>query len=345
MLPLNACLPKYSKLLLNSPKRWRELREFVFAKERRKVTMTQSILTKLSRVKAARRYVGKPLLFAHKWIWNHLPSFARTLRPVSLYGNVVHLLVRLRAERTQYHGTCFLRNRPELELLRSISSEKQQGSTLRISVLACSNGAEVYSIVWAIRSARPDLKLIVNAIEISNEILEIGKRGSYSPGEDSRIHMPLFARLTDEEMSQLFDKDKDHFQIKAWITEGIHWQLGDARDPSLADRLGPQDIVVANRFLCHMSQPEAESCLRSLAHLVNRGGYLFVSGIDLDVRTKVALDSGWTPVQELLEEIHDGDQSVRLDWPLNYWGLEPLDRKKKDWQFRYAAVFRLGCTA
>ena len=306
--------------------------------------MTQSILTKLARVKVARRYVGKPLLFAHKWIWNHLSPSVRTRRPVSLYGDFLHLLVRLRAERTQYHGTYFLRNRPELELIRSLSSKKPPGSTLRISVLACSNGAEVYSIIWAIRSARPDLMLTVNAIDISNEILEIGEKGIYSLGENPLVHTSLLERLTDKEISELFDKEKDHLKIKRWIAEGIHWQLGDVRDPNLAGRLGPQDIVVANRFLCHMSPPEAESCLRRVACLVDRGGYLFVSGIDLDVRTKVALDSGWTPVRELLEEIHDGDQSVRRDWPLNYWGLEPLDRKKKDWEFRYAAVFQLGCT-
>ena len=41
------------------------------------------------------------------------------------------------------------------------------------------------------------------------------------------------------------------------------------------------------------------------------GGYLFVSGVGLDVRTKVALDLGWEPVMELIAEIHDGDPSVR----------------------------------
>jgi len=90
-----------------------------------------------------------------------------------------------------------------------------------------------------------------------------------------------------------------------------------------------------------MAPPDAERCLRNLAHLVSPGGYLFVSGIDLDVRTKVAVDLGWTPILDLLEEIHNGDSSVRHDWPWKYWGLEPFD-KKKNWKFRYAAVFQLG---
>ena len=57
-------------------------------------------------------------------------------------------------------------------------------------------------------------------------------------------------------------------------------------------------------------------------------GYLFVSGVDLDVRTKVALDLGWEPVPELMAEIHDGDPLVRADWPWHWWGLEPLDRRR-----------------
>ena len=67
------------------------------------------------------------------------------------------------------------------------------------------------------------------------------------------------------------------------------------------DELGPQDMVVANNFLCHMDNLMAEKCLRNIARLVSPQGYLFVSGIDLDIRTKVAADLGWNPLQELLE--------------------------------------------
>ena len=39
------------------------------------------------------------------------------------------------------------------------------------------------------------------------------------------------------------------------------------------------------------------------------------------MRTKVALDLGWKPVEELIAEIHDGDASVRADWPCQWWDL------------------------
>ena len=45
---------------------------------------------------------------------------------------------------------------------------------------------------------------------------------------------------------------------------------------------------------------------------------------------------------EFIGEIHDGDPSLRQDWPLEYWGLEPLDRRRGDWKSRYASVFQIG---
>jgi hypothetical protein len=51
---------------------------------------------------------------------------------------------------------------------------------------------------------------------------------------------------------------------------------------------------------------------------------------------------GWMPVTDLLRDIHEGDASIRDGWPLEYWGLEPLDDQRNDWQTRYASVFQIG---
>jgi hypothetical protein len=89
-----------------------------------------------------------------------------------------------------------------------------------------------------------------------------------------------------------------------------------------------------------MKPSDAERCLRNIAGVVKSGGYLFVTGIDLDVREKVARDLHWQPVPELIEEIHDGDPSVRGDWPFAWWGLEPLNKNRSDWRVRYAVAFQ-----
>jgi SAM-dependent methyltransferase len=278
----------------------------------------------------------------NKRMWERLPSRVRNFHPVRFYGTWLHTLVRLRAERQQYFGTFFLRNRPALELMRRLVRRKAHGSTLRIAVLGCSIGAEVYSILWAIRSARPDLKALLEAVDISQEILSFAEKGIYAPDTSQLVGASIFERLSESEKVEMFDWEGDQAKVKSWLREGIRWHLGDAADPELVNILGPQDMVVASNFLCHMARDDAEKCLGNIARLVSPGGYLFVAGVDLDVRTKVALDLGWEPVRELIEEIHDGDPSVRADWPWEWWGLEPLNRRRRDWQIRYAAAFRIA---
>jgi chemotaxis methyl-accepting protein methylase len=253
----------------------------------------------------------------------------------------MHVLVHLQADRGMSLGTFFLRNRPELELIRRLSKLEGERHPVKVAVLGCSNGAEVYSIVWAVRSARRDLKLVAQAVDISADAVQLARKGVYSLGISQLVDEPALERMTSREMEEMFDREGSGFRIKPWIREGIAWHVGDAGDPALLDAFGPQHIVVANRFLCHMQPVDAERCLRTIARLVVPGGYLFVSGIDLDVRTKVASDLGWKPFQDLMEDIHDGDPSLRIGWPCHYWGLEPMDKTRRDWKIRYASVFQI----
>ena len=241
-----------------------------------------------------------------------------------------------------YVGTLFLRNPPALELMRRLIARRPQGATVRIAVLGCSVGVEVYSIVWTLRRARPDLSILVEAVDISPEVLAIAREGVYGRQTSDVVYESIFARLGDAEMREMFDHVDGEVRVRPWLKEGITWRLGDAADPGLIQELRPRDLVVANNFLCHMDARTAELCLRNLAPLVSPDGHLFVSGVDLDVRTKVALDLEWEPVPELMAEIHDGDPLVRADWPWHWWGLEPLDRTRSDWQTRYASAFQVG---
>jgi chemotaxis methyl-accepting protein methylase len=273
----------------------------------------------------------------------------------------LHALVLRVSERAQGQGTFFFRNRPELDLMCRLLDPITHGSSLDISVLACGKGAEVYSILWAIRTARPDLKVNVKAMDISSEIVEFAERGIYfrngqevlkagRPEGAAQLadatwkgqHLSIFERMTGKEVEAMFEVEGYQAKVRSWLKEGITWLTGDANDPELVRVLGLQDIVVANRFLCHMDPPAAEKCLRNIVRLVKLGGYLFVSGVDLEVRTTVAQDLGWKPVSDLLEEIHEGDYSLRKGWPLEWWGLEPLCHDRSDWKIRYASVFQIG---
>jgi chemotaxis methyl-accepting protein methylase len=300
-----------------------------------------------------------------EWAWNHLPATLRRHRLGRAYGCHVNFVMRRGARRGQSHATLFLRNRAELTLMLRLLEQRAEGSSLSIAVLACSNGAEVYSILWAIRAARPDLRVAVQAVEISRPILAFAEQGVYSLAPtsglspstaqqtspeiecvliDTDLHHieSIFERLTDYEIGEIFEIEHRHAKVKPWLREGVTWRQGDARDPQLLDVVGPQDIVVANRFLCHMAPAAAEECLLNVARLVKPDGFLFVSGIDLDVRSAVAKRRGWLPVVDLIREVHEGDPSLTRGWPTGYWSLEPFHHRRTDWKFRYASVFRIG---
>jgi SAM-dependent methyltransferase len=300
-----------------------------------------SVLARAARWQVFGKSPASFYLRVNEWIWNRLPSRTCDSHLVRSYGAWVHSLVCLRSRRQQYFGTFFLRNRPALELIRRLSDENAHGATLSIAVLGCSIGAEVYSILFVIRKSRPDLKVILHAVDISQEILNFAQRGVYGPDSCKFVGTSIFERLTAQEKEEIFDWKDSQGTIKEALRVGISWKRGDVTDPDLVSSLGLHDLVVASNFLCHMPPLTAERCLRNVACLVAPGGHIFVSGVDLAVRTKVAVDLGWKPVADLMEEIHNGDGSVCADWPWRWWGLEPFDRQRADSQTRYAAFFQL----
>jgi SAM-dependent methyltransferase len=300
-----------------------------------------SWLTRLVRLRIFGKSPTNVYLRLNRRLWNNLPASFTALSPIRLYGNFLHTLARIEGDRSQAFSTFFLRNRPQLELIRRLLERSTKGDTLRVAVLGSSTGAEAYSVAWRIRSARPDLKLILYAVDISRQAVEVGKRGVYSLVASQLTYTDMFERMTEAEIEELFDRDEDVVTVKSWIKEGMKWHVGDVGESEILDALGPQDMVVANNFLCHMDAASAEKCLRNIARLVSPHGYLFVSGIDLDIRTKVARDLRWSPLQELLEEIHEGDPCMKSFWPFHYGGLEPLNKRRQDWRLRYAAAFKL----
>ena len=276
------------------------------------------------------------------WLWRRLPSRLRDTELMRGYGTILHEVVRRHGDRRQFIGTFFFRNRPQLELLRRLTDRKPRGSTFDIAILGCSIGAEIYSVLLTVRAARPDLKVNVCAVDNSADVLQVARDAVYTSEHCHLVGSTVFERMTETEFDEVFEGDSSAPKVRSWIRRGISWHLADAGDPHLLRVTGPQDMVVASNFLCHMAPAEAESCLRNLARIVKPKGHLFVTGVDLDVRAKVARDLGWRPLLELIEEIHEGDPSVRRDWPCAWWGLEPLNKKRADWQMRYASAFQLN---
>ena len=300
-------------------------------------------LTRLVRL----RIFGKsPIGFylrLNRKLWNMLPTSIIALSHIRAYGSFLHTLVKIQCIPGQLLHTFFLRNRPALEPIRHLVESSTNTDRLRVAVLGCSTGAEAYSVAWTIRSSRSDLEFVIYAMDISEQAVDIARRGVYSLTGPQFSSTDIFDCMTETEIADLFNRDGEVVSVKSWIKKGIEWKVGDVGAPEILHVLGPQDIVIANNFLCHMNAEIAEKCLRNISRLVSPNGYLFVSGVDLDIRTKVAKDLGWKPLQELIEEIHKGDPRMGRDWPWNYSSLEPLNKRRRDWETPLCDGISVAC--
>lgn len=280
----------------------------------------------------------KRMASAGSSVWALLPADWQERTPIRTVGASIHTLSRTFSDRSQSYSTWFLRNRPLLLALLDLANRNFCSSELlRLCAVGCSTGAELYSVTWMIRTAFPDLKISGKGIDISAQALERARCGRYQR-QDAELRGPL----PDELLSEIFDVNGDELKIKDSIASGIEWILGDASSPEIRNLAGLQDIVLANNLLVHMKQPDAAACLRNLVSLLAPGGYFVCRGVDLSIRERAVKELGLRPVMTLIEEIHNADLALdaRRDWPWKYWGLEPLDKSRKDWAARYATIFQ-----
>lgn len=281
---------------------------------------------------------GRALKEAGKRVWRNLPAGLQERPPVRSVNRWIHALSRKFSPRSQSHMTRFLRYPPTLLTIRDLIDACPSGGHVRLCVIGCSTGAEVYSILWAVRSARSDLQIRPIGIDLSEAVIEKAKAGRYAAKD------PELNGLPEESWSELFDITQSELTIKDSIAAGAQWIVGDVHDDGLRVQLGPQDIVVANNFLIHMREEEATACLRKVVRFIAPGGLLFCRGVDLDVRERIARQFSLEPISLRIEEIHNVGLRERGSWPWEYWGLEPLDKTREDWARRYATIFRVPCT-
>ena len=281
------------------------------------------------------RLVGVPV----RWTWKHLPPTVLSTPPFRSLGKKIHATVSRRDRHLiggycHCHFTRFFRNVPLLEVLRDLAIQTAANGSFSVASIGCSTGAELYSLLWLIRCVQPDLEIKAWGVDLSETVIAKARAGVFSSTDEE------LAYLSATEVAALFDREGETLSIKPFLRRGVTWLAADALDPALPRMLEPQDLVLANNFLGPFMEAEAENCLRNLARIVKPNGYLVLFGADLDLRTRWVKCQGYLPLTERIEAVHTGDR-VMLDWPWTRWGLEPLDKKRADWQTRYAVVFQV----
>jgi chemotaxis methyl-accepting protein methylase len=276
-------------------------------------------------------------------VWQRLPVGLQERPPARYINRWIHTIARKFSSRKESHmapkTTRFRRYPPLLLTISDLIQDFQFGATVRLCVMGCSTGAELYSVLWAIRKTRGDLKILSTGVDLSISAIEKAKAGRYSSGDREISGLP------EENWPELFDITQTELRIKDSLGSGVGWIVGDVRDGGLRAQLGTQDIVVANNFLIFMREREATACLRKIVQFVRPGGLLLCRGVDLDVRERVAEQYLLQPISLRIEELHEINVRERRGWPWEYWGLEPLDKTRKDWIRRYATVFKVPGTS
>jgi len=224
---------------------------------------------------------------------------------------------------------------PQLEVVRDLVLDRPAGAPVKIVSVGCSTGAELYSTLWLIRTARRAQNVQALGIDLAEECVHAASRGIYP------FRVVEVAAISENNYEGLFTRAGKTLVVQPWLKDAVSWAVGDACSQGLAERFGLHDVVFANNFLFQMLPDRAEACLRNLAGLVAPDGHIVVSGADLDMRNKVLGELGFVPVTTRWEEIYAAED-VHSAWPLRFWGLEPIDRTRQDSPACYTTVFRLA---
>ena len=95
-------------------------------------------------------------------------------------------------------------------------------------------------------------------------------------------------------------------------------------------------------MLTHLAPPVAATLLDRLLARANSRAVVVCSGVDLDLKGRIAT-AGFRPWPGRLEEIHDAFASHRMHYRQNrgqhYFELEDIDRTRPDWPVRYGTLF------
>ena len=267
-----------------------------------------------------------------KSCWGLLPDWILSTWTFQKLGALIHRAHVKWQGRYQTNHTWFLRNVPLLELLQSIVLELPANATWRVFSIGCSSGAELYSALSYVRSARPDINVEATGVDVGEDIVAKARAATYALNDEE------VSNLSDDALKALFDPIDGKVRIKEWIRKDTRWIVADALDSKLSAKLGPADLLLANNFIGAMPDEIAERCMENLLSLVSLGGYFVFNG-ELDLKTNFVVRHGLVPLSDGIEAIHFGDTG-RLGWPWSYWSSEPIDKKRPDWQMRYGVVFR-----
>lgn len=213
----------------------------------------------------------------HPDVSSYVAEVARRRQPRSLTAVVEALTT---------NETSWFRDNDPFSALRTTVlpalAKTRTRKSLRIWCAACSTGQEPYSVAMTILDSPllADFDVTIVATDLSEEVLEKGRKGEYSQLEVNRgLPAPLLVRH--------FQRDGLNWRISPQLRSKVEFrQLNLLRPYSM---LGKFDIVFMRNVLIYFDQSTKQDILRRVRQVTAPDGYLFLGAAEM---TR-GLDDSW----------------------------------------------------
>ena len=257
------------------------------------------------------------------------------------YALLRHRRLSQKAERVDDHTyTCFRRAPAQLRLLTGpVLDFIRPDGRLDITLLACSNGAETYTIASALRKTHPDLDFHIHASDLHETMVERARTAEYS--RDEVLHSEY---MTEQFLEDTFMTKGDGYVVRPELRELVSFSQANLLDgEALRARFGQSPLVIAQNVLFHLTPEDTASAFENLVSLMAPRGALLIEGMQLDLRVELTKQHGLEPFTQDLRQIYEETRvHTPPHWWRVYWGTEPFLSFRKDLARRYSTAFRRG---
>jgi chemotaxis protein methyltransferase CheR len=258
------------------------------------------------------------------------------------YGVFKHSQLLRKVDRTSTHTyTCFYRAPTQLQTLSGpvldfLGRPERSGKRLEIVVMACSNGAEAYTIVSWLTQHVPDLDFHVTATDLHQSMADKAAAGEYT--RDEALHSEY---VTPEFVAHTFDRRGDLYVVKPALRAKASFSQADLLDgETLRERFEPASLVLAQNVLFHLSPDKARIAFDNLYKMLAPRAALLIEGTDGDLRVELTKQYGLEPLADNLRRIYSETRvHTPVAWWKYYWGSEPYFPLRPDKNRRYGTIF------
>ena len=263
-------------------------------------------------------------------------------------GPWLHSSLRRRSQRCHTHSyTCFHRAPTQLAaltgpVLAHVGLDREPGGTrvrpLRVLLYACSNGTEAYTWSAWLALQRPDLEVVIEASDLSPELIRRARAGRYTWSE-----LTQGSKVPTWLVAQAFDREGEDYVVNERTRRRVSFSCADIVGDDLRARYGQADVVVAQNVLFHLPPPLARRAFDNVVRTLAPRAALFIEGMDQDLRVSLTQAHALQPLVWRSREIYEeGRRHMPVRWWRFHYGAEPwLPFRRAPWR-RYGTIFLKG---